>query len=474
MNKIMKYWSLTVYCLLVVLVSSCIQDDDQVEKNNGTASLTVKFSTRSGTYANSVIEEQEGIHTLRLILVQEGKVVSNYKATFGTEANNPLETQEIRFLKFPKKNTTIYAIANEESVEEKPGDLKLDEVYKIGMVFEASSLLDKVIDNSNRKFFPKTANTLKRDGKYLPMTGMATCNMNNIQDEVSVSVSLIRMVAKLRITFVNQTGMVLPIKQIRFGNFWANKSYLFDKQQQLPDNVGYGGENYIQANERDEIPVGGEATLIDYICESAAGEDAYKLGLNDLTDFPLMNILDENKKKITAIYRNTCVDIRATAYPMGWDLTCKTLPWDVEENSVDYKTQLSWTAGIWERNTILDQDGNKIHLDPSLEAKMTFTIATPEGTEWRAELTDKTNFEFVGSSEGKIEYIDGQPQLQTIKVKVKDSTSDDRFSTQLKVFAIIGNGGEGAGTSYELDITKGGQSNPTEGDVNRFILEQYK
>lgn len=141
---------------------------------------------------------------------------------------------------------------------------------------------------------------------------------------------------------------------------------------------------------------------------------------------------------------------------------------------MDYKTQLSWTAGIWERNTILDQDGNKIHLDPSLEAKMTFTIATPEGTEWRAELTDKTNFEFVGSSEGKIEYIDGQPQLQTIKVKVKDSTSDDRFSTQLKVFAIIGNGGEGAGTSYELDITKGGQSNPTEGDVNRFILEQYK
>lgn len=473
MNKIKKYGPLAACCFWALAAVSCIQEGDGMAADSGTATLTVKYGTRAeGEVAVAV--KQEGIHTLRLILVQEDKVASNYKATFGTDANNPLEEQVVRFLKFPKKATTIYAIANEEGVEQTAGALGLDS-YAEGTAFgetQKNELLDKVIDNSNRKFFPKTQEALVQAGKYLPMTGIATCDMN--EEEEHVDVLLKRMVAKLKIKLVNKTGADLPINQIRFGNFFADRSYLFDKSNVLPDGITYAGDNYIQTPTGTSISAGGEGTFIDYVCESAAGTGAYQLGLNDLTDFPLKNILSKEGQPFEAIYRNTCVDITATAHPTGWDLTCTASPWDVEENEVDYKTQLSWTAGAWKETTIFSQTGNNVYLRTDQPAEMTFTIATPEGAEWTAELTNSTDFRIVeGFANGKVVYdASGKPVAQTIKVEVVNPDAQEALSTSLKVFAIIGGD---SGNSYELNVTKAGAADGSaDENVERFILWQTK
>lgn len=240
MNRIRIYrWPVAACLMMLLLAASCIKEE-VAEAESGLATLRVRYGTRAADATDPNAIAREGISTLRLILVQDGKVVSNYKQTLGTADNDPLLYKEVTFLKFPKKPTTIYAIANEESVEQNFSNYTIDSPFGQEQV---NALLNTVIDNGVRAYFPKTSVALEREGRYLPMTGIGSCPMAD--DNEIVSISLKRMVAKLRIHLVNQTGADLPIEQIRFGRFFADRSYLFDNNSTPPAGTTYSIDNYI-------------------------------------------------------------------------------------------------------------------------------------------------------------------------------------------------------------------------------------
>ena len=142
--------------------------------------------------------------------------------------------------------------------------------------------------------------------------------------------------------------------------------------------------------------------------------------------------------------------------------------------TVDYTDELSYTSAGWTAESILEMlnEGMTVHMNPDEIAELKFTINTPSGALWRAQLTgeDINYFEFVGENSGTA-FSDGQPVEQTIRVRCTQPESEDTHSVILQVFADIG------GKTYELDLTDSSGSSITPGDtdpVNRFTLLQSK
>ena len=94
------------------------------------------------------------------------------------------------------------------------------------------------------------------------------------------------------------------------------------------------------------------------------------------------------------------------------------------------------------------EDGFTVHVNPDENAELKFTINTPSGATWRAQLIgeDVNYFEFVGENSGTA-YSNEQPVKQTLQIRCTDPESEDTHSVTLRVFADIG------GKTYELDLT---------------------
>lgn len=155
---------------------------------------------------------------------------------------------------------------------------------------------------------------------------------------------------------------------------------------------------------------------------------------------------------------------------------CSVQSWDVEDYTVDYKNELSYSAGTWVTGTYFEElAGHEIWLDPTQEAEFNFIIQTPNTARWTAVLTDDAHFSIVEGTEGGdcVQDEDGTPLKQTVKVKVKDPDAEATYRTTLQIIAIIATGGDEGGKSYELDMVNGGQRNPS-GEPARYTLVQTK
>ncbi|WP_158100086.1 fimbrial protein [Bacteroides sp. An51A] len=191
---------------------------------------------------------------------------------------------------------------------------------------------------------------------------------------------------------------------------------------------------------------------------------------------------DESYKDLYRLQRNYIYDIAVTIDREGGsridpgtlvNLTYSIMPWDGEEITVDYTDNLSYTSAGWTPESILEimEDGLTVHVNPDENAELKFTINTPSGATWRAQLIgeDVNYFEFVGENSGTA-YSNGQPVEQTLQIRCTDPESEDTHSVTLRVFADIG------GKTYELDLTDPNPSmTPGQTDeINRFTILQSR
>lgn len=191
---------------------------------------------------------------------------------------------------------------------------------------------------------------------------------------------------------------------------------------------------------------------------------------------------DESYKDLYCLKRNHIYDIAVTIDREGGsridpgtlvNLTYSIMPWDGEEITVDFTDNLSYTSAGWTPESILEimEDGLTVHVNPDENAELKFTINTPSGATWRAQLIgeDVNYFEFVGENSGTA-YSNGQPVEQTLQIRCTDPESEDTHSVTLRVFADIG------GKTYELDLTDPNASmTPGQTDeINRFTILQSR
>lgn len=453
MKKLGRYLGAIGLLLLIGVATSCIKDDIATTET-GTANITVNISSRSGEVDNdnSEVLANEDIKTIRLILVQNGKVVSNSKHSFTAPDGQKLLEQGIRIVGVNKAATDFYAVVNEESTGE-----SFDTGFAVGAPFSAQAFMQTVLPASDATF-PKT--DIKEKG--LPMQGKASISESALVDNVSVEIPVERVVARIDLNLVNNTGSTLDINHISFGNF-------FPSQTQLGEFAPgtYAPKTFAESVKIPATAGNNTHKFTYYLYESQAGAGNYTVSLNNGTEYPAVPILVDGQQ-VTELLRNHILSITGTVNSSGWELTCEVNPWEKEDIDLSFEDNLSYSQGNWTSGTFIEiLDNNIVHLSPDKTAELTFTIQTPSGAKWRASLEGDVNaFEFEGPNEGiaGIKDENGNVPVQTIKLKVKDPEFQGRYEAQLHVFAYIGSKG------YELDLTKGG--NTSTGPVNYFTILQ--
>lgn len=192
---------------------------------------------------------------------------------------------------------------------------------------------------------------------------------------------------------------------------------------------------------------------------------------------------DENYKNLYRLKRNYIYDIAVTIDREGGsridpgtlvNLTYNVKPWNGEKIEVNYTDNLSYTSTGWTPESILEMmdEGLTVHVNPDKAAELKFTINTPSGATWRAQLIgeDVNYFEFVGENSGTA-WSNGSPVEQTLQVRCTDPESNVAHQVMLRVFADIG------GKTYELDLTDPNQNmtpSQTGDEINRFTILQSR
>ena len=340
MKKTNQYISLLLAVLMTVGLSSCIKEDYAVSSDE-TATVNLMFTTRADLNQNGVDEDariHEGIKTLRVILVQNGKVIVNHKAEGLDKGDAPVLSQTITFWQIPKAQSTFYAVANEESVEGLGNKLA---AYTPESAFNTSD--DKELRGEiitvQKGTIPGAADDIATNG--LPIAGIYSEDLSNVEDGHILRIPITRAVAKVVLYVDNQSGEPFTLEQVKFGPFIADRTYLFDKSQQLPDGVQFN-EISLDAENVEVTPDKDEAVFTGYI---------YETGLRAINDFTLS--LVSNTKGFEAlatpvtiqfdeagrnyINRNDQVEIRATVNihkEVETDLDILVVPWGEKDIDV--------------------------------------------------------------------------------------------------------------------------------------------
>lgn len=452
MKKLGRYLGAIGLLLLIGVATSCIKDDIATTET-GTANITVNISSRSGEVDNdnSEVLANEDIKTIRLILVQNGKVVSNSKHSFTAPDGQKLLEQGIRIVGVKKAATDFYAVVNEANVNK-----NFESDFKVGTTFDGPAFSQVQL----------IAYSSFNSANGLPMVGCETKPSLSDGDEVMIKVT--RAVARIDLNINNKTGADLNVSKVSFGEFFPTSGFLFS---QSDASVQYTEKDFVESetieNEKSNV-------FTYYLYESCSNEEGvYKVGLNDSPEFPLTQIYDAvSKTPIKEIKRNTILKINAIANASGWELQCEVAPWDVEEYNQDFSNTLVYSSDGWKPGTIAARDENVIQLIPDTEAELQFMLESPNTVSWVAVLDDNQNFTLL-TPEGKNEDIfgvdaDGKPIAYQQSIKISLPPDGERnVQTTLHVYAIVG------GNQYEIDLTDNrDHTGPGEGEVNRFIIRR--
>lgn len=435
MRYMKKYTSLTLLTLLVMLAGACSKDTP-VESRAESANITVNIASRGQVDTdNKEVKANEGIKTLRLIMVQEGQVAGNWLREYN---DNSLK-QTFRIMGVKAVDTQLYAIVNEKGVN-------LDYATK----FPVGSPFNHTVYNQAQLHEPKVAEN------GIPMEGYLRIPQADIVNENTVDIAVTRALTRIDLTVINKTGGDLQISKINFGSFFPVAGYLRENKSNIVLNQP---KNFI---ENQIVTPTNPHTFTYYLFEPMGG--TYTVGMEGSISYNPVQIYDAvTRRPVTDLARNQILKINANANPTGWELRCEVAPWTLKEHKVNYTDQLSYTSHGWVSGTIAGRQENTVELSPDKEAELKFVIQAPNGvTRWIAELDDNTNFELV-TKEGTTIFNNGQPIEQILKVKVAPNATDPAATTKLHVYAVVGQAAQ-----YELDLT---DSKGT-ADLNNFILKR--
>lgn len=312
---------------LTFLLSSCIKED-YAGSTDETATVNLVFSTRADGQGTAEVDENEGIKTLRVLITDaDGKVEINTVQEF-----EDVSTTTLTILGVPVGTKNFYVIANEASV----GLTDLDDVSTVDEDF-----LNRVITNpSDAPYFPKTRSQISTSG--LPITGMKEgVQVKGEENNQPIEIEIVHAVAKVVLYVDNQSGEPFTLQQVKFGPFIADRTYLFDKSQQLPDGVQFN-EMPLNAENVEVTPDKDEAVFTGYIYETGVQKtNCFTLSLvSNTTGFealanPVTIQFDEAGRNY--INRNDQVEIRAIVNihkEVETDLDILVVPWGVKNIEV--------------------------------------------------------------------------------------------------------------------------------------------
>lgn len=328
MKNIRRYLGLTLLILAAIAMSSCIKEKLSDTTASGTATVTLRVN-ESRADLTSPAEDNEGIKTLRVIVVNKttGLVEFNFKQDYRNEAN-PLIQKNITFMGMTTGEKEFYVVANEESIGWDGSTLT------VGNKLEEGDLLTKVLENVS-DYFPKARRDIGTDG--LPITGYLKTTIEEGIKEQTITIDIYHAVAKISMSFINNTTNNILIDKLLLGQFIADKTFLFGQKDVVPVGTAYGTHVFERQGEGATIYPGSyesvehNKNLLEfYVCETAADPSTYTVAMESTASGISV---DEPKQFLSTldIKRNNWIQVVAT----------------INRNSVATSIILTWEVKDW-------------------------------------------------------------------------------------------------------------------------------
>lgn len=335
MRKLERYLGIVLLVLLTGMVCSCGKEEVSNPETSEKATVTLYINeSRSETVETAESEANEGIKTLRVIVVdQEGRVEFNFKQDYRSE-RNPLTQKKITFIGMTTGAKKFYVVANEESIGWDGSRLT------VGEQPEEGDLLTKVLENVS-EYFPKARRDIGTNG--LPITGYLETTIEEGKKEQTIKINAYHAVAKISMSFINNITNNILIDKLLLGQFIADKTFLFGQNDDVvPEGTVYGDHVFERQGAGATIFPGSyesvehNKNLLEfYVCETAADPATYTVAMESTASGISIN---EPKQFLSTldIKRNNWIQVVAT----------------INRNSVATSIKLTWEVKDWNEEKI--------------------------------------------------------------------------------------------------------------------------
>lgn len=208
MKNIRRYIGLILPMFVVIVMSSCIKDS--LSEKSDKVNVTLSLSTRSESGDAAL---NEGIKTLRVIITDENNIV---RRNIIKEYDDNKTLKNLYIIGLEEGTNNFYVVINEKSLGLNLDNWTPDEDYSL--------------QNENVIFFPKSVADVT-DG--IPATGKVQAILSESTDNI-VSISCTYAVAKIILNVTNNSGRKFTVKNVNFGSFFQQSTYLFDRDGVVP------------------------------------------------------------------------------------------------------------------------------------------------------------------------------------------------------------------------------------------------
>lgn len=277
--------------MLSVLCVAALWGGCQRGGGEETAQVTLRFNTRAGSaLTDENAKKDEGMKDLQIVLYRRENGEYTYYDKYdhvvpeGETGSTTVDLGDVQlgdYLFYVVANGASAGLTDATGMEE--DDLK-GYVMK-GGVFPAAAV-------------PPTV---------LPMAGSKQVIVN--QERVTEKIEVVRAVARLDIELENASGSAMTVQSINLGAFVADQAYLFGQgNEAMPEGTAYSTKAWEVSG---SIADGEKETYSYYLYPSAAGADAYKLGLTTNVKTYDPQPLMEGSTYLSRMPRNTVYKIQA-------------------------------------------------------------------------------------------------------------------------------------------------------------------
>lgn len=299
-----------IYIIPVLLLAACSQEAASAPTE--TKTVQINLSTRVGQTEEGT-DAENAIHSIRVYAFDANdKLVGyHYEPSINVEKTYIFQMPLNFSLKEDFTNGTVqakfYIVVNEKAVTLDGTLPKAD--LEDGIPTNPSAVSPNALDDIKiQDYSIKTA--VPAEG--LPMSCAYENVTLNTETGQVLNFDLIRAVSRIKVCFKNENNSI-QINTLKFGNFIADKAYLFPKDE-MPSEVSYtSNENIDISTLNISAPFQETSEAVScYILPSQAGQGNYTFGFNEYALQELQANENGAYSPITELPRNTSLDITAT------------------------------------------------------------------------------------------------------------------------------------------------------------------
>ena len=302
-----------IYIIPVLLLAACNQEEAFAP--TGTKTVQINLSTRVGQTEEGT-DAENAIHSIRVYAFDATSnelVGYHYEPSINVEKTYIFQMPLNFSLKEDFTSGTVqakfYIVVNEKAVTL---DGTLPEAdLEDGIPTNPSAVSPNALDDIKIQDYSIKTNV---PAEGLPMSCAYENVTLNTETGQVLNFDLIRAISRIKVCFRNENNSNdIQITTLRFGNFIADKAYLFPKDE-MPSNVSYtSNENIDISTLNISAPFQETNEAVScYILPSQAGQGKYTFGFNEYALQELQANENGAYSTITELPRNTSLDIEAT------------------------------------------------------------------------------------------------------------------------------------------------------------------